>query len=204
MEEEDGMKLWLRVLTAAGIFIVAFAGCQQGKQGASAKPPEAEIRAADAKSDKSDNARSKTVTATTTKKRSKTSSKAASKERSKAVSKAASKSAHDAEESRESHAGTMKAADDGREITMRAGQTETVVLESNHANGFAWALVSPESGVLVPEGKGMYAVKSGGHGTETWRFRAAKPGRQTVRLEYRTEWTKNTPERTFRFTATVK
>ncbi|HLQ67322.1 MAG TPA: protease inhibitor I42 family protein [Candidatus Limnocylindrales bacterium] len=196
------MKLWLRVLTAAGIFIVAFAGCQQGKQGASAKPPEAEIRAADAKStksatsDKSHKVRAKAVTATATKERSKTASKTASKE--------SSKSAHDAEESRESHAGTMKPADDGREITMRPGQTETVVLESNHANGFAWALVSPEAGVLVPEGKGMYAVKSGGHGTETWRFRAARPGRQTVRLEYRTEWTKNTPERTFRFTATVK
>ncbi len=73
-----------------------------------------------------------------------------------------------------------------------------------HSNGFAWAVTSPTAGVMVPEGKGMYAVKSGSHGSETWRFRATKPGRQTVRLEYRREWTQNMPERTFRFTATVK
>jgi predicted secreted protein len=98
----------------------------------------------------------------------------------------------------------LTAADDGREISLRQGQTVNVVLDSNHSKGFAWAMTSPTAGVLVPEGKGLYAVKSGGRGAETWRFLAMKPGRQTVRLEYRTEWTRNMPERTFRFTASVK
>jgi predicted secreted protein len=99
---------------------------------------------------------------------------------------------------------TLTAEDDGREIQVRQGQVVTVMLESNRANGFAWAVVSPASTVLVSDAKPAYASKRSGGGTETWRFRAAKPGRQTIRLEYRREWTQNMPERTFRFTAEVR
>ena len=40
---------------------------------------------------------------------------------------------------------------------------------------------------------------------QTWRFRAVKPGRETVHLEYRRPWDDKTPpERTFTFTAEVQ
>jgi len=185
MEEEDGMKRWFSVVVA-WLLIAAVAGCQQGKQGADTKAPKAEIRAADTKSGRIPK---KTASVNTTKA---------------AASKAAAHEAHEATESRGGKAGTLTASDDGREVTLRQGQTVTVVLDSNHSNGFTWAVTSPTAGVIVPSGKGAYAVKSGGRGTETWRFLAMKPGRQTVRLEYRTEWTQNMPERTFRFTAIVK
>ena len=177
------MKGWLSIHVVAAALIAVFSGCQQGKQ-AKADTPRAEIRAAEMKRVpvmRSGQVPAKTARAT------------------------ASKS--DKQEAAVSHggkAGVLTAADDGREISLHQGQTVNVVLDSNHANGFAWAVTSPTAGVMVSEEKGMYAVKSGGRGTETWRFLAMKPGRQTVRLEYRTEWTRNMPERTFRFTAIVK
>ncbi|MGE5145930.1 MAG: protease inhibitor I42 family protein, partial [Candidatus Eiseniibacteriota bacterium] len=49
------------------------------------------------------------------------------------------------------------------------------------------------------------AIRVGSGGMETWRFRAVKPGRETVRLEYRRPWDHETPpERTFTFTAEVQ
>jgi predicted secreted protein len=99
---------------------------------------------------------------------------------------------------------TLTQEDDSREIQVRQGQTITVVLDSHRANGFAWVMVSPSMPVLWSDAKPVYAAKRSGGGTETWRFRAAKTGRQTVRLEYRREWTQNVPERTFRFTAEVR
>ena len=48
------------------------------------------------------------------------------------------------------------------------------------------------------------AAWAGSGGSETWRFRAVKPGRETVRLEYRRAWEPaSPPERTFTFTAEV-
>ena len=98
---------------------------------------------------------------------------------------------------------TLTAADDSKEINLRQGQVITVVLDANRAKGFKWVIASPAGNVIQPQGDAAYAVKAG-HGAETWRFRAVKPGRQTVRLEYRREWTQNMPERTFRFTAMVQ
>jgi predicted secreted protein len=59
-------------------------------------------------------------------------------------------------------------------------------------------------------GKPVYALKSGklapeeSPGTETWHFRAAKPGEQTVRLEYQRGMGQSVAERRFGFTATVR
>jgi predicted secreted protein len=85
----------------------------------------------------------------------------------------------------------------------------TVVLGANHAAGLSWSLTKSTVGVIVPEGKPVYAVSSGkaaadgSTGTETWRFRAAKRGEQTVRLEYKRDWQQAVTERNFRFTARV-
>jgi predicted secreted protein len=164
--------------------LAVLSGCQQGKQAnAGAEKPElraAEVKTADTPNTPNTKSNAKTATAN------------------------ASKSAVQEGVPRGGKIATLTVADDGREITLRPGQTVNVVLASNHSTGFAWAVNSPTAGVIVPEGKGLYAVKSGSRGTETWRFLAMKPGRQTVRLDYRREWTQNMPERTFRFTAIVK
>jgi len=171
----------LSIHIVVGVFLVVVSGCQQGKQ-ANADAAKPEIRAAEVKTADAPKTKSSAKTATAT----------------------ASKSVVDEGVSRGGKVVALTAADDGREISLRPGQTVSVALASNHSTGFAWAVTSPTAGVIVPEGKGSFAVKSGGRGTETWRFLAMKPGRQTVRLDYRREWTQNMPERTFRFTAIVK
>ena len=89
-------------------------------------------------------------------------------------------------------------------MDLHVGQVLTVVLASSRSADLSWAMAEPTATVIVPEGKPIYAAGTGGSsGTETWHFRAAKRGQQTVRLEYRRAWQQNVPERTFRFTAIV-
>ncbi len=101
---------------------------------------------------------------------------------------------------------TLRAADDGKVLNLRQGQVVTVVLDSNRSAGFSWVMGDPTGTSLTRDSGPIYVQKSGkgSGGTETWRFRAVRPGRQTVRLEYGRPWTRNVPERTFRFTATVR
>ena len=103
-----------------------------------------------------------------------------------------------------SRVSTLTAADDGRDLDLRLGQTLSVVLSASRSTGLTWVLVDPGGTVIVREGAPVYVAKQGGAGTETWHFRAARPGHQTVRLEYRRKWAQSVPERTFRFAATVR
>jgi predicted secreted protein len=91
------------------------------------------------------------------------------------------------------------------DFDFRQGQIITVVLDSNHSSGLGWVMVEPAGSVIVHEGNPGYAVRAGksAGGSETWRFRAAKPGHQTVRMEYRRKWASSVPEKTFRFTGNV-
>jgi predicted secreted protein len=66
-----------------------------------------------------------------------------------------------------------------------------------------WSMVSPQTPVLWSDAKPVYAAKGSATGTETWRFRAAKAGRQDVRLEYGSGH-QSVPERNFRFTVEVQ
>ena len=105
---------------------------------------------------------------------------------------------------------TLTEPADGATVYLRVGQILTVVLGASPSSGLKWAMAEPTETVMVPEGKPVYAATRGKvapeapTGTETWRFRAAKPGQQTVRLEYRREWQQSVPDRTFRFTAKVR
>lgn len=177
------MNLSFRVGVAVGILILAAAGCQQGKQsGATGK--------AESKGEAGGRAGSK-----------------AGKAHTGAAARGTSTG-----EARDGGAGSVRASgrltatDDGSSFDLRQGQVVTVVLESNRSSGLKWILVEPSGTVIVPAASPVYvarAAKSGGGGTETWRFRAAKPGKQTVRLEYRRQW-QQIPQRTFRFSVTVR
>lgn len=102
-------------------------------------------------------------------------------------------------------------SDDGATVTLKPGAEFEAVVATNPSTGFSW--VWPEgaaAAVIEPVGKPRFdrdvedAIRTGSGGSETWRFRAVKPGRETVRLEYRRAWEPaSPPERTFTFTAEV-
>jgi predicted secreted protein len=104
---------------------------------------------------------------------------------------------------------TLTEVDDGAVVDLHVGQVLTVVLDANHDAGLNWTMAKPTAAVIVPEGKPVYATKAAksvtdATGTETWHFRAAKPGEQTVRLEYQHGMGQSVAERRFGFTATVR
>ena len=175
------MSVKPRVLVM-GVLLLAWCGCQKGTQQTRGESPDmAEAAKADARSSGM-SSKSRTV---------------------------ANRSKPEAEEppaKADTRTGTLTQADNGMELDFRQGQTITVALDSNRASGLSWALVEPIGSVIVPEGGSSYAVKAGKNagGVETWRFRAAKPGFQTVKLEYRRKWAQSVPERTYRFSGRVR
>ncbi len=174
--------LW--VLAALGIGMLVAAGCQQ-KQAAKSENGGApsEVRAAAV----GDGA-------------------ATSKSKSTSKSQSSPSESHTKSESAPPRARggglTLTDVDNGKELHVHAGQTITVILNSGHANGMEWNMVSSQTPVLWTDAKPVYAARGSGTGTETWRFRAAKAGRQDVRLEYGAG-RQSVPERNFRFTVEV-
>lgn len=88
--------------------------------------------------------------------------------------------------------------DSGKSLTLPQGQTLELQLRSNPGTGYSWQLagageVLRQQGpmVFMPDPHDAMTVGSGG--TEVWRLRAVKPGRQTLRLEYRRPWEKDAP-----------
>ena len=181
------MNLSFRVLVAVGILILAAAGCQQGKQPGATGKAESKKEAGGGVGSKAGKAHAKAGGAAA-----RGTSTAAGRDAGTGASRAGGRS-------------TLTAADDGTSLDLRQGQVVTVVLDSNRSSGLKWVLIEPAVAVIVREGSPVYVVKTakGAGGTETWRFRAAKPGRQTIRLEYRRQW-QQVPERTFRFSVTVR
>ena len=183
------MNTSFRVLAAAGILVLAVSGCGKGKNAASASGVH---RGDVAKSG------SKSVKGTKSMK-SGTASRGSDKEKTKAMTATASRAV--------AHSGVLTSEDNGVEIDLRQGQVVTVVLDSNKVSGLAWVLVEPAGSIVVMQGSPAYSTRSGKRGsggTETWHFRAAKPGHQTVKMEYRRKWATSMPERTFRFDANVR
>lgn len=83
--------------------------------------------------------------------------------------------------------------DNGHEVSVTVGQVLVVELPSNVTTGYGWNYrISGE--LLEQLGQREYMVDShpfgmvGVGGTEIWRFKAAKAGRQTLRLDYSRPW----------------
>jgi predicted secreted protein len=79
---------------------------------------------------------------------------------------------------------TLTVADTGRTIEMFEGQDLILTLETDRWTGFRWWLADSTEVVLIPLGKPGY-TEVDSHGAETWRFRAAKQGRQTLKFDYK-------------------
>lgn len=194
------MKFSLRVLAGVGVLALALCGCQKGNQQARVGSPDmSEAAKADLKSGHSVTKSSKTKSQGTAEKRE------AKTPAPHEAHKAAAKEKNEHLAMRRVGAGTLTADDNGMDFDFRTGQLITVVLDSNHSSGLGWVLVEPAGSVIVRDGNPGYAVRAGKNagGSETWRFRAAKPGHQTVRMEYRRKWASSVPEKTFRFTGNV-
>ena len=90
----------------------------------------------------------------------------------------------------------MTEADSGHRIALRIGQELFLNLKSNPSTGYSWIRADTETSVLVMLGKPAYKPGSplpGASGMESWKFRAVERGAQTLKLEYRRPWEKNTP-----------
>ena len=200
------MSLKFRVFAVVGVLALALCGCQKGNTNASSGTPDmSEAAKADSKGD----THSKAKHEASAKHEAKANHEASAKHEAKAKHEASAK--HEGAGKKPSavpavmKSGTLTEADNEMEFNFRQGQLITVVLESNRASGLSWNLIEPSGSVIVRDGNSVYVAKGkSGAGTETWHFRATKPGQQLVRLEYRRKWAQSVPERTFRFTATVR
>ena len=214
------MKWTSRILILAILF-AAMSGCQKGQKAAASKEGRSSTSA------KVKNASAKPAGKTATSKKeseklasSSTKSSSAKTSSAKASSKKTSStktSSAKAEASHEkasnlhfTHPGVLTMSDNGRSFDVRQGEVIVVKLDSNHSSGFSWALGEDIGAVVKQDGKSVYArntSKSGkilSGGNETWRFRTVGTGRESVKLEYRRSWERNFPDRTFRFSLTVR
>ena len=186
------MKWTSRILILA-IFIAAMFGCQKGQTAAVSK--EGRSGTSTKSASVSTKARAKSTTTTASTKSGTSTTKTASTGQK-------SSTAHTV------HPGVLTMTDNSRTFDVKRGEVFTVKLEANHATGFGWHLGEELGAVIKQEGSPAYTrntTKSGkvaSGGTETWRFRSAAAGRETVKLEYRRSW-ENMPERTFRFSLIV-
>jgi len=190
--EEGRMSLKFRAVAVVGVVVLALCGCQKGNGKASSGAPDmTEAAKADSKSGK---AVMKSGGTTERRRKEGATETTASTKKESATRAGAVKS------------GTLTEADNEMEYDFRQGQVITVVLDSNKSSGLSWVVVEPMGSVIVPSGTGMYAARAGKTpgGKETWHFRCAKPGFQTVKMEYRRKWAQSTPERTFRFSGNVR
>jgi len=182
---------WTSRILILAIFIAAVFGCQKGQKAAVSK--EGRSSTSTKSASVSTKARAKSTTATT--KSSTSTTKTAS-------TGGKPSAAHTV------HPGVLTVSDNSRTFDVKRGEGITVKLESNHATGFGWHLGEELGAVIKQEGGPTYmrnTTKSGkvtSGGVETWHFRTAGTGRETVKLEYRRSW-ENMPERTFRFSVIV-
>ena len=87
--------------------------------------------------------------------------------------------------------------DSGREIHVAVGQLLLLELPANHTAGYSWRQPAVTNSVLELVGTPSYMHKSsatimvGRRGLELWRYRAVKPGKENLTLEYGRPWETN-------------
>ena len=99
--------------------------------------------------------------------------------------------------------------DDGRAVELAPAQVLLVSLPANHSTGYSWVLRDSIGPALASAGATTYDVDStagvGSSGFETWRFRGATAGADTIVLDYRRPWEADKPaETTVRYSVTVR
>ncbi len=103
-------------------------------------------------------------------------------------------------------------ADQGKNFTVRAGETLEVILAGNPTTGYAWfaALDDDSAALLKQEGEPVYTQENtdadivGAGGTYTFTFTAAGEGEALLKLIYVRAWEDVEPEETFEVNVTVE
>lgn len=104
---------------------------------------------------------------------------------------------------------TLTEKDDGRTVTIAAGQSIAVKLGSNPTTGFDWEVTSTDRTFGYPKesfSTSSSAVGSGGTKKMTWSTRSPldMKGTHKVTLEYKRSWENKPAAETFHFTVVVK
>jgi inhibitor of cysteine peptidase len=105
---------------------------------------------------------------------------------------------------------TLTVADKGKTVTAKVGQAITVLLKGNPTTGYSWDWAGVIGDAVAKDGDVAYATDKhppgmvGVGGMFTAKLKAVKPGKSTVRLEYRRPWEKDVkPQEDDIFTVTV-
>lgn len=105
----------------------------------------------------------------------------------------------------------VTSADSGKTNTVKVGQVIVVSLDGNITTGYAWDMAGIKGDSVAQEGKVEYLQKAhpegmvGGGGMFQAKFKAKKPGKTIVKLEYARSWEKDQkPARTFEITISVE
>jgi predicted secreted protein len=82
---------------------------------------------------------------------------------------------------------TLRAADDGRAVSLRRGEVVEVKLEADRASGFTWIPAQSLLPFMGTDGLPVYEepAGAGAPGLETWRFIGREPGHAHLVFEYR-------------------
>jgi inhibitor of cysteine peptidase len=104
----------------------------------------------------------------------------------------------------------LTSSDSGTTIEMVQGQELVLTLESNRTTGYRWWLADSNQIVLLPTERPSYQANPappgavGTGGVETWRFKAAQSGTQTLRFEYKRSFAEQeSPAKTLVYTVVV-
>ena len=103
----------------------------------------------------------------------------------------------------------LNAADSGKQITVNAGDSFTLTLDSNVTTGFSWSNASISNASVLQETSHEYItpptprIGQGGH--EKWTFKALAEGTNTISMNYSRSWeTGVAPAATFNVTIVVQ
>ena len=103
---------------------------------------------------------------------------------------------------------SLTAADAGKTIELKIGQTLQVSLAGNKTTGYNWVLAPMDPALLEQVGDPDYkpdSSKLGSPGVLTLKFKAATAGQAVLHLDYKRSWEKAAaPDRTFEVNVVVK
>ena len=103
----------------------------------------------------------------------------------------------------------LTASDNGRKITLFAGQELVIQLDGNPSTGYTWEAKDLDASIFQQVGEPVFASSNsnlvGSGGILTLTFRVLKSGTAALTLVYHRPWeTKVAPVNTFSITAMVK
>lgn len=88
-------------------------------------------------------------------------------------------------------------SDPGQTLNVSAGRKFALVLESNHATGYRWELLSSGDSAIVKSVGNEYSAPAtglaGAGGKEVWIFEAVGKGATGISLKYARPWEKDVP-----------